>query len=122
MTTHVFIHLAVADLGQSLAFVSGLGFRQNVQWTDDTAVCFELNTTTYVLLMPMDRVTPVTQNTVYLALDSRDAVDQVLATALALGATAVAAPQQRGYCYIRCFRDHDTHCWELSCYHPVDDG
>lgn len=48
-----------------------------------------------------------------LALDSREAVDEMVRNARAVGGTTYNEPQDHGFMYGHAFQDLDGHIWEL---------
>ncbi len=126
MSTQVFINLAVQDLPKSIEFFKALGFQQNLQFTDETASSIVISDTIYVMLLTHPKfkefipknaaisdAKTATEVLVSLALDSREAVDQLTDKALAAGATSFSEPLEMGFMYNRSFQDLDGHIWEF---------
>ena len=122
----VFINLPVTDLSRSEAFYRALGAEKNPLFSDDdTAACMVFSDAIYVMLLThekfstfTDRAIPDAQKSaqmmVALSLDSRDAVDALLARASAAGGVDDPNPQQDyGFMYSRSSADPDGHIWEL---------
>ena len=85
MTSMIFVNLPVKDLNASMAFYEALGFRNNPQFTDDTAACMVWSEAIHVMLLTHDKwrtftdrpIPPTTSSEVMLAIScsNREAVD-----------------------------------------------
>ena len=124
MSRQIFVNLPVADLARSIAFFTRLGFTFNEQFTDDSATCMIVSESIFVMLLTRERfqtftpkpVSDATQSTevlVCLSLDSREAVDTMVRTALAAGGSPCKPAQDHGFMYGHGFQDPDGHIWEL---------
>ena len=124
MSTQIFVNLPVADLRQSIAFFTRLGFSFNPQFTDDTATCMIVGDNIFVMLLTRDKFqsfTPkpicdahdATEVLVCLSRDSREAVDAMVREAVAAGGSTYNDPQDHGFMYGHGFQDPDGHIWEL---------
>lgn len=122
-TLNIFVNLPVADLGRSRAFFCALGFVVDDRFADDTAFSLQLSDKANVMLLTRDRfatftplpVADATRSTagmVAVQLESRAAVDAMMATALAQGGTDVRPAEDHGWMYGRAFADLDGHIWE----------
>lgn len=123
MTKMIFVNLPVTDLQKAMAFYKSLGFRNNPQFTDDTAACMVWSEAIHVMLLTHAKwrtftsrpIPPVTSSEVMLALacDSREAVDAMNHAAAANGGSAdINPPQDLGFMYNRNLADPDGHVWE----------
>jgi predicted lactoylglutathione lyase len=123
MSRMIFVNLPVTDLAASMAFYEALGFRNNPQFTDDTAACMVWSEAINVMLLTHDKwrtftqrpIPPRTSSEVMLAIscDNRDAVDAMNKAAAANGGTADINPKQDlGFMYNRNLADPDGHVWE----------
>ena len=123
MTRMIFVNLPVTNLKASMAFYTALGFKNNPQFTDDTAACMVWSEAINVMLLTHDKwrtftsrpIPPATSSEVLLALscESRAAVDVMNAAASAHGGTADSNPKQDlGFMYNRSLADPDGHVWE----------
>lgn len=123
MTKMIFVNLPVTDLQKSMAFYKSLGFRNNPQFTDDTAACMVWSEAIHVMLLTHAKwrtftnrpIPPATSSEVMLALacDSREAVDAMNHAAAANGGSAdINPPQDLGFMYNRNLADPDGHVWE----------
>lgn len=124
-TVKIFINLPVADLKQSMAFYTALGFVNNPRFTDETAAAMLLNDNINVMLLTHKRFTEFTPKKIAdtgiytevlnaLLVDTREDVDQMVETALAQGAKAFRPAQDHGFMYDRAFEDLDGHIWEIG--------
>ncbi len=122
MPKMIFVNLPVTDLPASVAFYRALGFRQNPQFSDDTAACMVWSESIHTMLLThakwrsfTDRPRPAPGTTgvmLALALDSREQVDAMNAAAAAHGGQADANPvQDLGFMYGRDLADPDGHLW-----------
>lgn len=123
MSRMIFINLPVLDLAASMAFYTALGFKNNPQFTDDTAACMVWSEAINVMLLTHPKwktftsrpIPPATSSEVLLAisLDSRGAVDAMNDAATANGGQADINPvQDLGFMYNRNLSDPDGHVWE----------
>jgi uncharacterized protein len=122
MLRTITISLPVADLEQSRAFYTALGFVRNAQFPDDEAVFLVWSETINVVLLTQSKwrtfttrpIPPRTSSEVALTLscDSREAVDALNNAAARNGGTADINPvQDHGFMYGRDFADPDGHVW-----------
>lgn len=120
MTQMIFISLPVTDIKASMAFYTAIGFKNNPQFTDDTAAWMEWSDAIKVMLLThakwktfTDRpIPPTTSSEVMLSLtcESRDAVDKMNDAATANGGIADINPvQDHGFMYSRDMLDPDGH-------------
>jgi predicted lactoylglutathione lyase len=118
----IFVNLPVSDLPASTAFYEALGFKNNPQFTDETAACMVWSEAIHVMLLTYDKwrtftsrpIPPSTSSEVSLALsmESREAVDAMIAAAAAHGGIADVNPtQDLGFMYGRDLTDPDGHVW-----------
>ena len=130
MSTSIFVNLPVADLPKSKAFYEALGFKNNPQFTDETAACMVWSDTIFVMLLTHAKwqtfttrpLPPKGTSEVMLALtcDSKDAVDQMNNAAAKFGGTADINPKQDlGFMYNRALADLDDHIWEAVWMDPA---
>jgi predicted lactoylglutathione lyase len=123
MTSMIFVNLPVKDLNASMAFYEALGFRNNPQFTDDTAACMVWSEAINVMLLTHDKwrtftdrpIPPTTSSEVMLAIScsSRETVDAMNRAAADNGGTADINPMQdMGFMYNRNLADPDGHVWE----------
>lgn len=124
MVNQIFVNLAVADLRRAIDFFTALGFTFNPQWTDDTAACMVMGESIFAMLLtrekfqtfsPKPLVDPHQQCEVLVcvALESRAAVNTMIAKALAAGGSCYKPAEDYGFMYGHAFQDPDGHLWEL---------
>ena len=123
MTTKMFVNLPVKDLAKSIAFYKALGFTFNPQFTNDTAGCMVISEHNYAMLLthekfksfatkPIPDAHKTTGVMVALALDSKQAVDDMVAKALKAGGKEPKPKQDYGFMVQRTIEDLDGHTWE----------
>lgn len=123
MTRMIFVNLPVVDLKASMRFYEALGFKNNPQFTDETAAGMVWSDSINVMLLTHEKwrtftdrpIPPTTSSEVLLALscESREEVDRMNEAAAANGGIADIIPDQ-GYdfMYSRSLADLDGHVWE----------
>lgn len=129
MPQMIFVNLPVKDLDKSKAFFAALGFSFNPQFTDDTAACMVVSDTIFVMLLthekfrsfspkPIADTSQALQVLLTLSRESREAVDTIVAAALAAGGTSTDEPQDHGFMYDHSFLDRDGHAWGVMWMDP----
>lgn len=124
MVRQIFVNLPVADLKASIAFFARLGFTFNPDFTDDTATCMIVGDNIFAMLMVRERFAgfaphppadarAATEVLLALQLESREAVDAMVAAAVVGGGNTYNAPQDHGFMYQHGFQDPDGHVWEV---------
>lgn len=119
----IFINLPIRDLDRSIAFYRALGFAFDPQFTDQNAASMIVGDGMYAMLLtqpfferfltkPLADPATSTGVLVAISLDSRAAVDAMLAQALAAGGSEPRPPQDHGWMYARAFEDPDGNVWE----------
>ena len=122
MSRKIFISLPVTDLDASMAFYKSIGFKNDPNFTDDTAACMVWSEAINVMLLTHAKwrtfttrpIPPATSSEVALnvSCDSREAVDAMTQAAAANGGTADINPvQDLGFMYSRDLTDPDGHVW-----------
>ncbi len=130
MFPKIFVNLPVKDLVRSMEFFTALGFSFNAQFTDETAASMVVSEDIYVMLLTEARFqdfTPKkivdaresTEVLVSFALESRQAVEELVAKAFAAGAANYADPKDYGFMYQHGFEDLDGHIWEFVYMDPA---
>ena len=124
----VYINLQVADLARSIRFYEGVGFRQHPYFKDHTS-CGMVNVANPAIVVmitiptrfrdfvPKDKAIAdartTTETIVCLSCDSREEVDELLASAVKFGGkgepTKLDMPEGM---YGRSWEDPDGHVWE----------
>ncbi|ASW01992.1 VOC family protein [Paraburkholderia aromaticivorans] len=124
MHKQIYVNLAVDNLERSKAFFSAIGLNFEPQFTNGQAACLILGENIYAMLLVKDLFKSFTRKSlcdpnestealVGLSCESREAVDALVAKALAAGGTVPRAPQDYGFMYGHGFEDIDGHIWEL---------
>jgi uncharacterized protein len=124
MATQIFINLPIKDLKKSMAFYEAIGFKNNPQFTDDTAACMVLSDTIFVMLLTHNKFKEFTPKSIIdakqtagvlnsISMSSNDEVNNTLDRALKAGGNEYRAPQDFGFMQLRCFEDLDGHNWEV---------
>jgi hypothetical protein len=125
MSTSIFITLPVSDLRQAIAFYEALGYKRNPQLSDDTASGIVISDTITVMLgtkvrfqelspKPLSDAKTSCQVLLTLTCESREAVDALVAKAVAAGGTKAHEPEDYGFMYQCGFYDLDGHGWGLT--------
>jgi predicted lactoylglutathione lyase len=126
----LFVNIPVGDLQRSITFFEALGFRFNPHFTDATGTCMLVGEDAYFMLLTKDRFAgfsgrplgdPQAQTSALFALsvDSREAVDAMVRTALAAGGSPAVDPMDHGFMYGWSFRDPDGHHFEVFWMDPA---
>ncbi|MEI5583611.1 MULTISPECIES: VOC family protein [unclassified Agromyces] len=116
--TNIFVNFPTTDLDRSKAFYEALGYSINPNFTDENAACVVLDENLYFMVLTREFlgtftdkeiVDPKThaQMAVSLTCESREAVDQMMAKALAAGGTEPREAQDYGFMYSRDLEDPD---------------
>lgn len=124
MASQMFVNLPVKDLKRSIDFFTALGFSFNPQFTDDNATCMIVGEDNFVMLLvepffqsftkkPVSDARRQTEVLVAISRDSRAAVEDIVARAVAAGAATPMPPQDHGFMYQHGFEDLDGHQWEF---------
>ena len=124
MSSQIFVNLPVSDLKKSMAFYEALGWKNNPQFTDDTAACMVISDTIYVMLLTHPKFKEFTPRIVSdafnytevinaFAVSSKDEVHSMMEKALATGGSEIRDPQDYGFMFSRSFGDPDGHIWEM---------
>lgn len=120
----IFVNLPVRDLDRAIAFYEAIGATKNPQFSDDTAACMVISETIFVMVLTHPKFAQFTpkpiadahassQVLIALSMDGREAVDAIVAKAVAAGGKADPGPvQDLGFMYSRSLEDPDGHIWE----------
>lgn len=124
MAKMIFVNLPVTDLPRSMKFYEAIGFTNNPDFTNDQAAAMMWSDTIVVMLLRHEFWETFTSKTIpnahdtaqvllCLSQDSQDAVEAIVAKAVAAGGKADPTPKQdMGFMYGRSFEDPDGHVWE----------
>ena len=129
MHKQIFVNLPIENMERSQAFFRALGYAFNPDFTNDQGACMVVGENLFVMLLVKDFYATFTRKTiadartttevlVCLSCDSREAVDALVAQAVAAGATTHRPVQDLGFMYSHGFDDLDGHTWEFV--HMVD--
>ena len=124
MTAMIFVNLPVKDLNRSVEFFTQLGYSFNPQFTDETATCMIVSETIFVMLLTEAKFQTFTPKALVdakkstevllgFALESRQAVEEMVRKALAAGGSKYSEPNDYGFMYQHSFEDLDGHNWEF---------
>jgi uncharacterized protein len=124
MLRQIFVNLPVKDLARSQAFFKALGLSFNPRFTNDKGACLEIAENIYAMLLvepffqgftklPISDAKKATEVLIALSCDSREEVAQLIAKAVAAGATTPTSPQDHGFMFQHGFADLDGHQWEV---------
>lgn len=119
-----FINLPVTNLPATMSYFSGLGFSFNPMFTGETAAAMIINDTTIAMLLihehfgqftkkSISNAHATTEVLIALQLESKSAVDAMVAKAISLGGNCYAEPMDYGWMYQHSFEDLDGHQWEV---------
>lgn len=120
----IFVNLPVSDLQASRRFYEAIGFSPNEEFTDDGAAAMVLEENIWVMLLTEDRfrdfindeiadTSAATEVLNAISADSREQVDELIATALDAGGSEHKPVLEQGPMYGGSFCDPDGHVWEL---------
>ena len=124
MATQIYVNLPVKDLPRSIAFFTSLGYQFNPQFTNENATCMIISDTIYVMLLvesffqtftkkPISDAHHSTEVLLCLSCESRAALDELVAKAVAAGGTTPLESKDHGFMYQHGYQDLDGHLWEL---------
>ncbi len=130
MSTKIFVTLPVKDLKNSMQFYEALGYRQNPQFTNETAASIVISDTIHLMLgtyatfkqltpKEIADVTKVCHTLISLSCESRSAVEDLMAKAIAAGGSQAHEPEDHGFMYQHGFYDLDGHGWGLFWMDPA---
>lgn len=125
MAKEIFVNLPVKDLEKSKAFFAALGFSFNPMFSDENAACMIIQDgSNYAMLLtekyfatftskPISDAKKSTEVLIALSLDSRAAVEAMVAKAVQAGGTTPRPAKDHGFMYQHGFDDPDGHGWEV---------
>jgi len=120
----VFINLAVKDLDKSMNFYTQMGFTNNPRFSDDTAKCMVWSESIFVMILTHEKFKTFTVKPIAdtkkniaglysLSVESLDAVNKIVNSALAAGGTEPNEMRDYGFMQQRSIEDPDGHTWEV---------
>lgn len=121
--TRVFISIPTTSVAASRAFFSALGFTFDEAFSGEASICLQLNEHTSFMLVERELFlsfsytgktadiagAPAAQFSY--AVDSREAVDAAIETAVAAGGVEAGEAEDHGTMFSRSFLDLDGHLW-----------
>lgn len=126
MSQMIFINLPVTDLERSVGFYEGIGARKEPKFSNESAAMMVFSETIHVMLLthpfystftskPIADAHQTSEVLICLSEESTEAVDAMVAKAVASGGKADVGPKQDmgGLMYGRSFEDPDGHHWEV---------
>lgn len=130
MATKIFVNLPVKDLTKSKQFFTKLGYRFNLQFTDEKAACMVISEDIYTMLLTEDffrsfynkdicDTRKYTEAMICLSAESKEEVDSLVNKAIAAGGYAPNKPNDQGFMYGWGFVDPDGHIWEVMWMDPA---
>ena len=119
-----FINLPVKNLKRSREFFESLGFSFDAAFTDENATCMVISEHAYAMLHVEKSFESFSQRAIPdasksaevligLSAESRAQVDDLSNRAERAGAKMLGGPDDRGFMYMRGFRDLDGHQWSF---------
>jgi uncharacterized protein len=129
MSRQVVVNLPVRDLDRSVGCFGKLGFAFDPHFTNGRATGMIVADGISVMLVvedffetftdrPVADARPATEAIDADAAESREAVDEMVAKAVAAGGSTVREPEDHGYMYGHGFQDPNGHIWELVFMEP----
>lgn len=129
MTRQIYVNLPVRDLHRSKAFFTRLGFEFNPKFTDENAACMIIGPDAYVMLLlepyfktftkkDVCDTSKQTEALIALSCPSREAVDEMVAKAVAHGGAHAMDKMDHGFMYGWSFYDPDGHHFEVLWMNP----
>jgi len=129
MTTQIFVSQPVDNFEASKDFFSKLGYTFNPQFSDENGACIVISDTIYLMLVARTFFQTFTkkevvdaskavERSITLSAESKDAVNEMVAKALSLGATLTEEATDYGFMYMHGFDDLDGHHWEYMWMDP----
>lgn len=124
MIKQIFVNLPVKNLEAAKAFWIQLGFTFNAQFTNEKAASLELGENIYAMLLLPEFFSTFTNKKLAdatttievinaVSVESKEAVDAIMAKVAKAGGTETRPVQDYGWMYSRAFEDLDQHQWEL---------
>ena len=124
MKAQIFINLPVKDLQKSMEFYTKMGFKNNPQFSDETAKCMVFSEEIFVMILTHDKfntfatkpiadTSKTTAALLSLSLESLDKVNELAENALSGGGIEPVPSKDYGFMQQRTIEDLDGHTWEL---------
>ncbi|HEY0332855.1 MAG TPA: VOC family protein [Stenotrophomonas sp.] len=124
MVTQIFVNLPIESLPRAVDFFTALGFGFDARYTDENATCLILGENIFAMLLVKPFFQGFTSKSICdttqaaevinaLAVESREAVDALVAKAVAAGGAVSGEAKDYGFMYQHGFQDPDGHLWEV---------
>lgn len=124
METKIFVNLPIAEVNKSMIFFKQVGFSFEMNFTNDDAACMKISETIYVMLVTHPVFKTFTTRRISdakesagvilgLSADSRENVDEIVASAIRAGGVVANPPVDQDFMYSRSFHDLDGHQWDV---------
>ena len=120
----IWVNLPIKDIQQTRDFWTKLGFGFNENFSDEKALCLILKEENiYAMLITHEFFSTFTNRPIAdgtttqvlnaIQVESKEAVDTIVSTALANGGTRYKESQDHDWMYYDTFADLDGHQWEI---------
>lgn len=130
MPNQLFVNLPVADLSRARAFYEALGFAAVPEFSGEDAACVTVTPQVFLMLCPHAKFREFTPKAICdtsqavemllnVRCDHRNAVDDLVARALAAGGSTHDQPEDLGFMYSHSFLDPDGHGWGVFAMMPA---
>jgi uncharacterized protein len=125
MVKQIFVNLPIKDIAKSTGFFTNLGFKLNLEFSDENALCVIIGKNIYAMLLVEKFFKTFTENKeisdakssteVLIAMDasSREEVDYLIEKVVESGGREFRKVSDHGWMYGRAFEDLDGHIWEV---------
>ncbi len=124
MIRQIYVNLPIRDMARTRAFWGAMGFAFNPRFSNEQAACLVIAENIQAMLLtepffqgftklPIADARQTTEVLLALACDSRAEVEELVARAVAAGATTPNAPMDHGFMFQHGFADPDGHQWEV---------
>lgn len=128
--TDIFVNLPTTDLERTKAFYTAIGWEINPMFTDENAACVVVDTNIYFMFLTHEYLSTFTDKQIVdtsthaqamtaFSRESREAVDEMMAKALAAGGTEPRPAQDYGFMYSRDLEDPDGNLLGFLFMEPV---
>ena len=126
----LFVTAPVADVQRSIDFFEGLGFTFSAQFTDATGTAMLVGEDAYFMFSTHEKFVSLSKRPLAdprqatgalfaVSVESREAVDEMVNRAVALGGAAAHEPEDHGFMYDWSFYDLDGHGWGVFWIDPA---
>ena len=120
----IFINLPVSDLKKSDGFYSAIGFKNNPQFSDESARCMVWSEHIYVMIMTHERFSSFTSKPIAdtktqlsalysLSVGSVKEMNEIVSSGLSAGGNEPSEMKDHGFMQLRSLEDPDGFTWEI---------